>query len=183
MVAGSTARRVVCRHFRTRRLALVSVGSRAPVAAGRRSLEVTPATLPIVSRLGISSRFFLVPIEGSLRRTLLSLRQRTTGWRGGFAGVRLGIRDSNLNPFQSTPPSSPHLGSIRPNASRVLSGPMRYPGGSIRIDTTTLEASRSSSDGTAAPPHLDRPHDCGSHNTCLRMCRTAARWRPGSHRP
>jgi hypothetical protein len=74
---------------------------------------------------------------------------------GGFAGVRLGIRDSNPKPFQSMPPSSPQLGSIRRNASRVLSGPMHYPDGSIRITPTTLEVSRSSSDGTASPPHHD----------------------------
>jgi hypothetical protein len=35
------------------------------------------------------------------------------------AGVRLVIRDLNLKPFQSTPPSSPHLGLIRLNTSRV----------------------------------------------------------------
>ena len=58
------------------------------------------------------------------------------------------------------------VGSIRLNASRVLSGPMGYPDGSIRIAPTTLEVSRSLSDGTASPPHHDRPHNCGSHNTC-----------------
>ena len=39
-------------------------------------------------------------------------------WRA-FAGVRLGVRDSNLEPFQSTPPFSPYLGSILLNASRA----------------------------------------------------------------
>jgi len=91
-----------------------------------------------------------------------------------FAGVSLGIRDSNLAPFQSTPLSSPNLGSIRPNAFRVLSRPVHYPDGSIRIAPTTLEASRSRSDGKAAPPRIDRPHSCGRHNTFPRMCGAVA---------
>ena len=33
--------------------------------------------------------------------------------RPSFHRVRLGLRDSNLKPFQSTPPSSTHLGSVR----------------------------------------------------------------------
>ena len=77
-------------------------------------------------------------------------------------------------PFQSMPPSSPHLGSIRLNASRAESGPRRYPDGSIRSGPTTREASRSSSDGTAPPPHHDRPPRCGSRNTRLAMFRTGA---------
>jgi len=38
---------------------------------------------------------------------------------GLVAGVRLGIPDSNLEPFQSTPPSSRHFGSIRLDAFGV----------------------------------------------------------------
>ena len=71
--------------------------------------------------------------EADSAKLLQAPVRHTDALSGGWRWVRLVIRDSNLEPFQSTPPSSPHLGSIRLNAPRVLSGPMRYPNGPIRI--------------------------------------------------
>ena len=122
--------------------------------------------LPVADSLAMLARFFRLlrhPVEPKtrslLRRKWQQLRGCVRSRERRFAGVRLGIRDLTATPVQSMSPASPHVGSIWRNAGRARSGPMRYPDESIRIEPTTLAASRSSSGDTTSPPHHDLPRE------------------------